>query len=90
MAQYRAKPIIVDALRIEDVGSIDGNGIVTLTLENGQVVHASSGMTARYTPKSGDYWVTQPDGYVYLNPKAVFESKYEKLQSEKPRTPIQD
>ena len=33
-------------------------------------------MCARMTPKVGDYWVVQSDGYVYLNPKEVFERKY--------------
>ena len=28
------------------------------------------------TVRQGDYWVIQPDSYVYLNPKDVFERKY--------------
>jgi hypothetical protein len=35
------------------------------------------GMTARYTPVVGDYWVVyQEDGYQSLSPKAVFEAGY--------------
>lgn len=37
-----------------------------------------SGMIARYKPAIGDYLVRQPDGYFYINPKAVFERKYTK------------
>lgn len=36
-------------------------------------------MIARYEPVSGDYLVTQEDGYQYINPKAVFERKYRAL-----------
>jgi hypothetical protein len=36
-------------------------------------------MTARYMPVVGDYWVIQSDGYIYLNPKDVFERKYSPL-----------
>jgi hypothetical protein len=35
------------------------------------------GMTVRYQPKVGDYWIIyQPDGYQSLSPKAVFEAGY--------------
>jgi len=27
-------------------------------------------------PKIGDYWVIRSDGYIYLNPKTVFERKH--------------
>lgn len=47
-----------------------------LELENGKVVTATPEMTSRMTPVVGDYWVIQSDGYIYLNPKAVFERKY--------------
>ena len=33
-------------------------------------------MIARYVPKTGDYLVTQEDGYIYVNPREVFERKY--------------
>ena len=39
-------------------------------------------MCARMIPQVGDYWVIQSDGYVYLNPKDVFERKYRPLQEQ--------
>jgi hypothetical protein len=33
-------------------------------------------MMARFKPQPGEYWVRQADGYIYLNPKEVFERKY--------------
>jgi hypothetical protein len=49
-------------------------------LGNGEEVIATPQMTARMEPKVGDYWVIQSDGYVYLNPKEVFERKYEPVE----------
>lgn len=37
---------------------------------------ADSKMCARMTPRVDDYMVIQSDGYVYLNPKEIFERKY--------------
>jgi hypothetical protein len=35
------------------------------------------GMTVRYTPQVGDYWVIyEPDGYASISPRAVFEAGY--------------
>jgi hypothetical protein len=34
---------------------------------------------ARHIAVAGDYVVTQEDGYMYLNPKDVFERKYRRL-----------
>lgn len=42
-------------------------------------IDCDSAMTARFYPSVGDYVVIQPDGYVYLNPKQVFEDKFEKV-----------
>lgn len=47
-----------------------------LELEGGKIVTAKPEMTSRMTPVIGDYWVIQSDGYIYLNPKEVFERKY--------------
>lgn len=74
--KYQAKPVIVDAFKIVDASEMDKDGNVHLALENGDNVVADGGMTARYRPKPDDYWVRQEDGYVYLNPKDVFERKY--------------
>lgn len=74
--KYVANPVEVDAQIIIEVGPIEGNGSTKLNLQNGDVVTADKGMISRYIPKEGDYWVTQSDGYIYLNPKEVFERKY--------------
>jgi hypothetical protein len=79
MMKYRANPVEVDAFRIAEVGpNVEGGGR-TLRLDDGQVVLATPEMMARLTPAPGDYWVVQADGYVYLNPKDVFERKYTPL-----------
>lgn len=68
---------IITAYQITEIRGVDGNGNYQLTLENGDLVEAPKDMTARMQPLTGDYWVISPDGYVYLNPKAVFEAKHE-------------
>jgi hypothetical protein len=73
--KYKANPVIVDAYPIVKV---------ELPLETGTTVWceglppfvATPAMTARHNPTPGDYLVVQEDGYVYLNPQAVFERKY--------------
>lgn len=77
--KYKANPVIVDAFKIIAMSDVQDNGEVGLTLDNGENVFATKEMTARYMPKDGDYWVIQSDGYVYLNPKDVFERKYSPL-----------
>jgi hypothetical protein len=72
---YEARPVRVTAYRVVAVLSQDGTGTL-LKLDNGSMVIATPQMTARMKPASGDYWVVQEDGYVYLNPAAVFERKY--------------
>lgn len=74
--KYRANPVLVDALRITWVGGAHDNGMRVLELEDGHSFEASAAQLARIDPKPGDYVVTQEDGYVYLNPKDVFERKY--------------
>lgn len=86
--KYQANPVIVDAHRIVSVGPIlgcrtffpDGHdepeGSQHLALENGESAIATAEMRSRMEPQPGDYWVIQSDGYVYLNPKDVFERKY--------------
>ena len=34
------------------------------------------GMTARYQPKVGDFWVIYDDGYQSISPRAAFSSGY--------------
>ena len=78
--KYRAKPVTVDALKIAATHPRENDGAgLPLVLEDGSTVVATPEMTARMEPVACDYVVTQEDGYVYLNPKAVFERKYEPL-----------
>lgn len=78
--KYQANPVVVDAFPIRDLGPIeeDGRGdkFRHLLLEDGRTMVATGAMLARIALKPGDYWVVQADGYVYLNPKDVFERKY--------------
>jgi len=73
--KYIANPVEVDAFKIVDVFSSSRSPCL-LRLENGTEVEAFPEMTARFKPSAGDYWVIQSDGYIYLNPKEVFERKY--------------
>lgn len=76
--KYRAKPVEVDAYEIVSVAvEKNADDSLSLALSNGTNVQAEPAMLARITPKVGDYWVVQSDGYAYLNPKEVFERKYE-------------
>lgn len=77
--KYQANPVIVEAHKIVSVGIEDDFDSQPLALENGENVFATKEMLARMKPVEGDYWVIQSDGYVYLNPKDVFERKYSLL-----------
>lgn len=79
--KYIANPVEVEAHKITMVHkAIDWpdplGAIVALELDNRQRVHPTEAMMSRMEPRVGDYWVVQSDGYVYLNPKEVFERKY--------------
>lgn len=79
MPKYIAQPVVVDAFvitHVEEVVHTPRRVGIPLRLEDGNHVIASPEMTSRMTPKVGDYWVIQTDGYIYLNPKDVFERKY--------------
>lgn len=78
MPKYVANPVKVEAFKIVKVHPLadQGGDFRVLELDNGQLVQADKGMLARMIPERGDYWVIQADGYVYLNPKDVFERKY--------------
>lgn len=70
------RPTISELNAILNEGKQPLEGLI-LTLEDGQKVNATPEMTARMLPTTGDYWVIQKaDGYIYLNPKDVFERKY--------------
>jgi hypothetical protein len=74
--KYIANPVIVDAQVITQVTHKLDDPNIHLGLDDGTVFVADASMTARYSPKPGDYVVKQEDGYVYLNPKDVFTRKY--------------
>ncbi len=79
--KYHANPDIeVDAFKIDLVvpfGIVDGKASsLQLHLDNGWVRSVEPELFARMIPQRGDYYVIQADGYVYLNPKAVFERKW--------------
>jgi hypothetical protein len=77
MARYRANPVEVEAFIIAAVGARNENGSRMLLLDNGDSVVATKEMLARIDVQMGDYYVTQlADGYIYLNPREVFERKY--------------
>lgn len=83
---YVANPVKVKASQILGVEPITGEAakpgqfMLTLDAMNEKEQHltfvATPEMCARMTPVPGDYLVEQEDGYIYLNPKAVFEKKY--------------
>jgi len=87
--KYQANPVVVEARRIETVLPAMPSGHMGLVLEaiegdtddNENFCLATPGMTSRMTPVAGDYVVTQEDGYIYLNPKDVFERKYSPVQA---------
>lgn len=74
--KYIANPVEVEAFKIALVRPDNLTGSIALRLEDGLWVNATKEMVSRMTPAVGDYWVKQSDGYVYLNPKEVFERKY--------------
>lgn len=78
--KYRANPVIVDAFKITDIGPLLDDGSRWLDLEGNPTSLATANMMSRMGPSVGDYWVVQSDGYVYLNPKDVFERKYSKIE----------
>jgi hypothetical protein len=79
--RYRANPVIVDAFTILTVDPPAHDGSRKLQLDDGSIVTATPEMLARMTPHVGDYWIIQEDGYIYLNPKEVFERKYSPIEN---------
>ena len=84
--KYRANPVIVDGEIIIECSTINSDGTINLTLQSGRVIKADKGMLARYLPTEGDYFVTQEDGYEYVNPRLVFERKYSPFSDEQLET----
>ena len=72
---HTANPVKVHARVVQEAIS-GGDGNTLLQLDDGTEYIAGPEMTARHTPIPGDYLVEQLDGYIYINPKEVFERKY--------------
>lgn len=79
MGKYKYKPVEVEGFVITKVRCICQNAEYEITLENGEMKFVGQKMTARMIPVKGDYFVIQGDGYEYLNPKVVFEKKFEEI-----------
>lgn len=77
--KYFANPVEVDAFKIIRLGDMLHSPRKVgqeMVLEDGRTVLVAPELLSRITPKLGDYYVVQADGYIYLNPKDVFERKY--------------
>ena len=78
--KYQANPVIVDAVKIVDLGQPSSAcgvyGFCHVATEDGQNRLGTPEIVSRMTPVPGDYWVIQSDGYEYLNPADVFQRKY--------------
>lgn len=75
--KYIANPVEVDAFAITDIGdNLGPNFGREVKVDDGSTRLITPEQMARMTPAVGDYFVIQSDGYIYINPKAVFERKY--------------
>ncbi len=94
MAKYRYKIREITAFKIIDIEHTHADHVPgrpckvmvndkdAVGVENCSVgwIECDAAMNARMYPQIGDYVVVQPDGYTYLNPKKVFEEKFEKVE----------
>lgn len=83
--KFVANPVIVDAAVILESHRIETTDEPHYHLRLGEGLPfetfiAGPDMVSRMEPKAGDYLVRQADGYIYLNPKDVFERKYRPAQ----------
>lgn len=80
MSQFThvANPVRVSARRIAAVDHIENEIHVCFEDDSSMILDAQ--MIARYIPVMGDYIVTQEDGYLYVNPRDVFERKYRAIE----------
>lgn len=77
-----ANPVPVKAwpiVGVRGMGDQADREAAVLMLEGRHDFAPTEEMMARHCPQVGDYLVEQEDGYVYINPKAVFERKYRAL-----------
>jgi len=78
--KYCVKPTVtVTAYKIKAVTKTN-DGRTLIELDDGNPpFQLQEGQISRMKPAVGDYYVITADGYEYLNPKDVFEGKYEPL-----------
>lgn len=82
MSKYAVRPLTVDAFQITHVSDTYEEGLVDITLDNGEVVTCRPELMSRMKPAVGDYYICTDDGYFYLNPKVVFERKYRLVEGD--------
>lgn len=75
-ATHVANPVRVEAHQITGLREDERGLGLWAELSDGSTALIDAGMIARYTPKNGDYFVIQDDGYRYINQREVFERKY--------------
>jgi hypothetical protein len=89
--KFIANPVEVDAYPIEAMTTSSNLKeplgfacilVLTGAPEGMRLFKPTPEMLSRIRPDVGDYVVVQSDGYVYLNPKAVFERKYKPAPAE--------
>lgn len=79
--KYIANPVTADAFKIVEVGAREFAGRI-VKVDDGSERLVTPEQMARYEPIIGDYFVIQADGYIYINPKDVFERKYSAVREE--------
>lgn len=78
-ATHVANPVRVEAHQIVRLRSDERGLGMWAELSDGSQALIDAGMMARYKPEPGDYHVVQDDGYRYINPREVFERKYQAI-----------
>lgn len=79
--KFIANPVEVDAFVITELGKSDFAGLM-VKLDDGSDRLVTPEQMARFEPAVGDYFVVQSDGYIYVNPKDVFERKYSSMPTD--------
>ena len=74
--KFEALPNKVDAYVIAEVLPVEEDGSRIVVDYEDIEFRATPEMLSRINPVPGDFVVIQLDGYVYLNPRRVFLSKY--------------
>lgn len=77
--KYIANPVEVEAFKITEINGLDFIGQM-VKVDDGSDRLITPEQMARMEPSVGDYFVIQSDGYIYINPKDVFERKYSRAE----------